>query len=795
MAEDLATLGLTLDNSSMVAAAEATGAALDRMGVRGTTAARTIQVMSAPVSAAILAQATAAQQAAGQFFTLEQAAEAETAAALAAARGAAVVNTEVAKHTGIFTKIARSFEHFIVNAIGANAQVGQIAAGMAHMELGQEALLGGLAALAVGVLVYKSWTEDTRKARAEQDKLTKSLEEWYSHQRTGAGGTGLAQQLVAERARLTELRHSLDDVTTGLTMVGAEGSRASAWVRILTAGGPAAIIKQYGIEVARGMALTTKAINTATGAIGAGEKELVKLTTERARENDKVRALNDAYDQSEIALEQLQIEQDGVIQRSRDAADHYGEELIKLNALTDANVKLRLEQSRLNAQKNINRKATDDLNDVQDRMDLLTKIVPLERQRAQIDQEWSKQRIENERRYGGPGNEKLLASANEYAKALRDAKMREAQLSDALRPALNLLDGMQEGVANFAADLFSKPEQAFRNLAEALKSIWRQLIADLARMEIERHILPRVAGAVFGAALPEGSTGGGSGLIGAAVSAASNHPYVAAATAVIATGAALLGMADSAHKAAKAAREAARAFELSLASFAADAAGPGSDEALHFAILQAEADKAALNKQIDSMRQGQNYAGTHYKGNAEASAAEQADFDKVARLTERRIELLKEEAEALKRTRIEDLQVRLLRAKGQTREADALALQHDQERERKELIQSFGEQIDATEAATLRLLLQVQAQEKLKAATDAASKSALNMVEGYKLQSVIFGAAGVGKPNVSAPSADDGDLHLTLNLDGEVVSRSVLKNFKRRSQRQFGTMLKWGQIQ
>jgi hypothetical protein len=170
----------------------------------------------------------------------------------------------------------------------------------------------------------------------------------------------------------------------------------------------------------------------------------------------------------------------------------------------------------------------------------------------------------------------------------------------------------------------------------------------------------------------------------------------------------------------------------------------------------------------------------------------------------------------------EDLQVRLLAAQGKDQAAAALKLQLAQARERQALIDSFGTVVDPTEAATLALLDQVQAQEKLKAAADAVSGSMLNMVAGYKLQATIFAAMNPGGPlgalggggGVGGGGADtshgglkppgggipsnrmpSGDLTVPLVLNGSVVAKVVLKDFRNTAQKQFGDSNKWSSIQ
>lgn len=169
----------------------------------------------------------------------------------------------------------------------------------------------------------------------------------------------------------------------------------------------------------------------------------------------------------------------------------------------------------------------------------------------------------------------------------------------------------------------------------------------------------------------------------------------------------------------------------------------------------------------------------------------------------------------------EDLQVRLLAAQGQDKAAAALKLQHDQERERLALVASFGDEKDAIEETTLKLLDRVQAEEKVKAAMDAVSGSMLNMVQGYKLQAVIFGAMNPRSPssppifppvNPLGPNTGPGGLRppggretleVVLSggtidvkgLDGMTIGKAVLKNFKGTAQRQFGDSTKWNSIQ
>ena len=157
----------------------------------------------------------------------------------------------------------------------------------------------------------------------------------------------------------------------------------------------------------------------------------------------------------------------------------------------------------------------------------------------------------------------------------------------------------------------------------------------------------------------------------------------------------------------------------------------------------------------------------------------------------------------------EDLNVRLLRAQGLDKEAEAMekALRH--ERERADLIRSFGSEIDATEAATLALLDQVHAQEKLKKATDAANSSALNWVDGYRtLQDVIFDSMfprGGTRPSGPIAPPDGPRIHpelppieipVTLVMpDGRVLAQTTVRTLQGSAQAQFGDSTRWSEVQ
>jgi hypothetical protein len=151
----------------------------------------------------------------------------------------------------------------------------------------------------------------------------------------------------------------------------------------------------------------------------------------------------------------------------------------------------------------------------------------------------------------------------------------------------------------------------------------------------------------------------------------------------------------------------------------------------------------------------------------------------------------------------EDYQVRYLRATGQTKAADDRAFALSQERERADLVKSFGDFKDATELAVLAQYDQTAAAEKAAYALNKLSTSALNMVQGYKIQATIFGASNpggrpIGSPYVPTPTpiGTGGDERVTLVLaDGTLLGAAVLKRLKKTAQRQFGDSTRWPEVQ
>lgn len=368
------------------------------------------------------------------------------------------------------------------------------------------------------------------------------------------------------------------------------------------------------------------------------------------------------------------------------------------------------------------------------------------------------------------------------------------------------LKGAQQDIEQFMAQVTSNSLQSWTAFFDSVSALAGKLMAHLKTLSKEGTstytalgaaqiaIAGGAAGYETGQSLYSSSHSGGGntvrGALGGAASAAamgamlgSIVPGIGTAIGAIIGGATgfiggVLGMGSAAKAAAKAITEATKQVALSMDALRASVHG----ETLAQGIAQIEAARAAGNKAIE-----------------EAWSGGDANSDRVRWRTQQHKELnaLEDEAiaklqqeYALRQARAyEDLKVRDLASQGRTEEARALALQLAQERERQDMIKSFGETIDPTEAATLALLDQVQAQEALAAATNAASGAALNMVQGYKLQATIFGAmtarsGAFTAPNALSPpvrSGASGDLAVTVMMpSGEVLGKVVIKDFARR---------------
>lgn len=292
-----------------------------------------------------------------------------------------------------------------------------------------------------------------------------------------------------------------------------------------------------------------------------------------------------------------------------------------------------------------------------------------------------------------------------------------------------------------------------------------------------------VAGGAIGAA--------GGAAAGAAIGTFLLPGVGTALGAVVGGVAGFIGGLFGARRAAKAAAEELKRFREASASLQATMSilrirTAGGNASLQEALEQNRRYFEQLDKDITNTYKGKKREDERRRLLAESNRLEQQEAARI------RAEFARKQREAT-----EDLQVRALRARGLEREADALALALEQQREYEAAVR------EGFTAAQLEQLRYVQALEKVKAATQGVSNALLNAPTGFKVALERFvattaenvGAAmGTIRPGDGTSSAS-GDTTVILTLDGKAVAKGVVNTLKRQAQTQFGTTLRWSEVQ
>lgn len=589
-----------------------------------------------------------------------------------------------------------------------------------------------------------------------------------------------------------------------------------------------------------------KAAADATNAAGDAAAKRAAKHREELRDRDieiaKQNALNAAFGKSALTLALITNEYDARAERAKNAIDHTAAETAALNKRTEAMRREKDEAARLEAGREVreatasNAERERSARQEYDLVGLTTKAAGLLRNEHEaINAEIAARRTLQ----GDALDAQLRAIANE--RMWKDATVERLEVlrkgMDAGEPFIRALKDMQRHVSSFFADIFTKGITSFRDLFTRIKDMFLQLVADMVAASVVKKLAGVVAG-LLGNIVPKTALGadgktiagaGGQGMAmagaglaglgvgygvgqslystshgtagnyargaigGAASGAAAGFmiagPAGAAVGAVAGLVGGILGIGSASKAAAKAMAEAQENVRLSTEALRASVRG----DTLGAAIAQVNADREQRRRAIEDAYQGGG-SGSDQVRRRNAALAE------MNALENQRIAQLREEYALMQTRRAEDLQVRLLTAQGRDSEARALALQLAQQREREDLVKSFGASIDPAEAATLALLDQVQAQEALAAATNKANGAALNMVSGYRLQAQIFGAmstrdpsganpgwAGAGRipsRSTSTTPAGGGDLTVQVMVpNGTVLGDLVLKDFRRRKDR------------
>lgn len=251
----------------------------------------------------------------------------------------------------------------------------------------------------------------------------------------------------------------------------------------------------------------------------------------------------------------------------------------------------------------------------------------------------------------------------------------------------------------------------------------------------------------------------------------------------------LVGGLLGASAAAKRAAAEARAFAQNSAALAVSfevlrARQAGRSTSLIEALEQNRRYFDQLEEEIRRTYSGRRRESDRFRLYGEAERLEQAEASRI-----------RKEWEASQLRRTEDIEVRRLSALGMTKEAEALKLTLDQQREYDSARQS------GYTDAMLAQLLYVQGLEKVAAAAQQATASMLNLPTGFKIAAAIFNASaplsliptqgGVSSAVASAGS----EVPIVLVMDGQQVAKGVVKNLQKSSQRQYGTTTRWNEVQ
>jgi hypothetical protein len=278
----------------------------------------------------------------------------------------------------------------------------------------------------------------------------------------------------------------------------------------------------------------------------------------------------------------------------------------------------------------------------------------------------------------------------------------------------------------------------------------------------------------------------GGAAAGALAGASIGGPVGAAIGAVAGFVGGILGAGSAAKEAEKNMNELRKSLVNSIMSIQAIV----TNNSLDYSIAQVKQQFVDLRKQTEDA-----YAG------GKNEAARNVVLAQLNQLEAQRIAQLQQEDALQRKNFAQDLQVRLLEAQGKQLEANALRLKLDQEREYNEAVKNN------TDAITLALLKQVQAQEAIRAATLETTSALLNVPTGFKVARATFEAMPFGSPNRPGGSGVDfhpvdagpvpnlPDINVNLMVDGKTIAVTTVRALRRMGAQQGLAPDEWSQVQ
>lgn len=260
------------------------------------------------------------------------------------------------------------------------------------------------------------------------------------------------------------------------------------------------------------------------------------------------------------------------------------------------------------------------------------------------------------------------------------------------------------------------------------------------------------------------------GLVGAAggavIGAELGGPIGAVVGAVAGFVGGIIGAGKAMRDAAKAADEMRTAVKLSTAALRAQV----NHDDLGAALAQVAADREKRRKEIEDAYSG---------GGASSDTVRMriAALNEMNALEDKYVAQLKEEAAAKSRYFTEDLDVRALRAQGNTKGADDLAFKHQQDRELDDYRRTHDIANNTADAAQYAYLQQVQALEANRRAVDANTQALTtatrNAPSGFKLEGYIQQhATGASRPALPGQWTPPDRPNYTQNQQGQQNQQS-----------------------
>jgi hypothetical protein len=751
----LATLGLKIENGEVVKATTS----LDALTVAGAKAEASAQRLTRRMA---LQEIQAREMdavfgsAAGRVSTLTASMEQSGAAAGVHGLQLGRLNMELGTAIGRFT--------------GLNTAATRLAGQLGGAVTGYGPMIAVLGGITVVTEAWHAWHEEAAKAKEEQDKLTSSLLTWYQTSKQGVAGT-LPKEIDAMKTKVKELHKEMDDLMAGkffagVEAVGAGGSKASAWMRIFTAGDFTAITNQIGIEVAKGTAHVAKEITDGGNAVVAASKEVAKKLEDAAREA-RAKAVSQSADLLGEGLAGP-----GAIQRMQAQADAYRkmaaafaasgdvahaleyakasdtltaaieketaaeralfvEVQANLAKTNDRIAQLRIEVDadvRMAAAKRAGQGAVDALTvamaEEAAARELIGRAMP-----RQIEQvvALTRAHVENEiaARKDAEAEKQLAADIQQAAKDIVD-QIKATQ--DAAEKQRRYVEDMRKTWLGFVESVTTGGLKSFQSFFDNVYHLFVRMLENMQRAgkgsELGAKLLglgaAGLGGASTGYAIGQQSGSAAAGALGGALGGAAAGfavagPVGAAVGAVGGLVGGIIGAGRAAKEAAQHMAELRKALDESIASIKADLAG----DALGSAVAQVHAQFDALRKQNEDARAGGSAGSSRV---AERTALERQLND----LEAQKIAQLQQEAALQRQQLAEDLRVEILRNNGNADAADALTLQLARERQLADLRKQG---IDEALLAQLAASQAAKDAADAKAKADAAALEAANQIK------------------------------------------------------------------